>query len=96
MGVEIVKLFPCEAAADPEFVKAILGPSRWTKLLTTGLRDVSPDGLAAWFEAGACAVGLGRELIPKDQVDAGDFEAVTRRVKEVREWARHARSTTKK
>jgi len=93
MGVEIVKLFPCEAAGGPGFARAILGPSPWTRILPTGLRDVSQKGLAAWFEAGACAIGLGRELIPKDRVEAGDYAAVTRRVQEVCEWVRDARAS---
>lgn len=96
MGVEIVKLFPCEAAGGPEFAKQILGPSPWTKFLPTSLGDVSPEGLATWFHAGACAIGLGRELIPENYVEAGDYAAVTRRVKEVSEWVRAARPNTKK
>ena len=96
MGVEFVKLFPCEAAGGPRFVRELLGPSPWTRLLPTSLRDVSPEGLAAWFEAGACAIGLGRELIPKDHVAAGDYAAITRRVQEVCEWGRDARTNTKK
>lgn len=95
MGVEIVKLFPCEAAGGPSFVRAILGPSPWTRLLPTNLREVSPEGLAEWFEAGASGIGLGRELISQDLVEAGDFAAVTRRVQEVREWVRHARANTR-
>lgn len=96
MGVEIVKLFPCEAAGGPDFVRQILGPSPWTRLLPTSLRDVSPEGLAAWFEAGVCAIGLGRELIPNDRVQAGDYAAVTRRVREVCEWVGAARTIKKK
>ncbi|MEI6715251.1 MAG: bifunctional 4-hydroxy-2-oxoglutarate aldolase/2-dehydro-3-deoxy-phosphogluconate aldolase [Verrucomicrobiota bacterium] len=96
LGVEIVKLFPCEAAGGPNFAKQILGPSPWTRLLPTSLGDVSPEGLAAWFQSGACAIGLGRELIPKDYVEAGDYASVTRRVKEVSEWVKAARTNTKK
>ena len=96
MGVEIVKLFPCEAAGSPDFVRQILGPSPWTRLLPTSLRDVSSKGLSTWFEAGACAIGLGRELIPKDRVDVGDYAAVTHRIEEVCEWIRAARTNKKK
>lgn len=95
MGVEIVKLFPAEAAGGPDFVREILGPAPWTKLLPTSLCDVSPNGLAAWFNAGVCAVGIGRELIPKDYVETADYAAITRRVKEVLEWVSAARTNTK-
>ena len=96
MGVEIVKLFPCEAAGGTDFVRQILGPSPWTRFLPTSLGDVSPEGLATWFEAGACAIGLGRELIPKEHVESGDYAAVTCRVQEVREWVRAARTRKEK
>lgn len=96
MGVEIVKLFPCEAAGGARSAKEFLGPSPWTRFLPTGLSDVSPEGLATWFQAGACAIGLGRQLIPKDLVETGDFAAVTRRVNQVREWVGAARTDTKK
>ncbi len=93
MGVEIVKLFPCEAAGGKDFIKSILGPSPWTRLLPTSLGDVSRDGLAAWFKAGACAVGIGCELISKDCVAAGDYATVTRRVQEVWGWVRESSET---
>jgi 2-dehydro-3-deoxyphosphogluconate aldolase/(4S)-4-hydroxy-2-oxoglutarate aldolase len=91
MGVEIVKLFPCEVAGGPKFVREIRGPSPWTKLLASGLSNVSPESLTLWFEAGVCAIGLGRELIPKDSVETGDYAAITRRVKNVCDWIRAAR-----
>ena len=96
IGVEIVKLFPCEAAGGPDFARQILGPSPWTRFLPTSLGDVSPAGLATWFEAGACAIGLGRELIPKESVEAGDYVAVTSRVREIRDWVNAARKNKKK
>jgi 2-dehydro-3-deoxyphosphogluconate aldolase/(4S)-4-hydroxy-2-oxoglutarate aldolase len=96
MGVEIVKLFPCEATCGPDFVKQLLGPSPRTRVLPTGLRNISQAGLAAWFQAGACAVGIGRELIPNNHVEAGDYAAVTLRVKEVCEWVKPARANRRK
>lgn len=96
LGVEVVKLFPCEAAGGAAFVKQLLGPSPRTRVLPTGLRDISEAGLAAWFQAGACAVGIGRELIPANLVQAGDYAAVTLRVKEVCEWVKAARANRRK
>jgi 2-dehydro-3-deoxyphosphogluconate aldolase/(4S)-4-hydroxy-2-oxoglutarate aldolase len=92
MGVEIVKLFPCEAAGGPPFVKAILGPSPWTRLMPTGLSGVSRESLALWFKAGACAVGIGSEMIKKEFVAARDYDAITRRAAEIRQWVRQARA----
>lgn len=93
MGVEIIKLFPAQAAGGPGFVKQLLGPAPATRILPTGIGEVSVESLATWFKAGVCGVGLGRELIQSDRVAAGDFEAVARRVAEVREMVRLARTS---
>ncbi|MFM8706727.1 MAG: bifunctional 4-hydroxy-2-oxoglutarate aldolase/2-dehydro-3-deoxy-phosphogluconate aldolase [Planctomycetia bacterium] len=91
MGVEIVKLFPAGAAGGPDFIRQVLGPSPATRLLPTSIGEVSVEAIAQWFEAGACCVGLGGELIQLDRIAAGDFAAVSRRVAEVREMLRQAR-----
>lgn len=91
MGVEIVKLFPARAAGGPEFIRQLRGPAASTRVLATGIGEVSAAGLVAWFSAGACGVGIGGDLIRPDHVAAGDFEAVTQRVKEVRDMVRLAR-----
>ena len=92
MGVEIVKLFPAQAAGGADFIKQILGPSPATRLLPTSIGEVSAQALSTWFKAGACGVGIGGELVQPDRIAAGDFAAVSRRVAEVREMVRHARS----
>jgi 2-dehydro-3-deoxyphosphogluconate aldolase/(4S)-4-hydroxy-2-oxoglutarate aldolase len=91
MGVEIVKLFPARAAGGPDFIRQVLGPSPATRLLPTSIGEVSVEVLTQWFEAGACCVGLGGELIQLDRIAAGDFAAVSQRVAEVREMVRQAR-----
>lgn len=90
-GVEIVKMFPCEAAGGPGFVKAVLGPSPWTRILPTGVEDANQATIAEWVKAGACALGLGRTLIDKKAVDSGDYAAIGRRAKQILEWIREAR-----
>ena len=95
MGAEIVKLFPARAAGGPDFIKQILGPCPATRLLPTSIGEVSVAALATWFQAGACAFGLGGELIQPDRIAAGDFAGVTSRVAEVRDMVRQARTGTK-
>ena len=90
-GVEIVKLFPCELVGGPEFVKALLGPCPWTRIMPTGIREVSKAGLAAWFKAGIVAAGIGRELVRKEFLDQRDYPALTRRAQEIRQWIQEAR-----
>lgn len=90
-GVEIVKLFPCELVGGPEFVKALLGPSPWTRIMPTGIREVTRAGIAAWFKAGIVAAGIGRELLKKEYLEQRDYAAITRRAAEIRQWIQEAR-----
>ncbi len=90
-GVEIVKLFPCELVGGPEFVKALLGPSPWTRVMPTGIRHVTKEGLAEWFKAGIVAAGVGRELFKKEFIDQKDFAGLARRAAEIRQWIQEAR-----
>ena len=90
-GVEIVKLFPCELVGGPEFVKALLGPCPWTRIMPTGIRNVTKSGLAEWFKAGIVAAGIGRELLKKEFLEHRDYDAITRRAAEIRQWIKEAR-----
>ncbi len=79
-GVEIVKVFPGETVGGPAFIKAVLGPRPWTRIMPTG--GVSPDekNLRAWFDAGAACVGMGSNLVRKESVQSGDFDAIQQNV----------------
>lgn len=76
LGAEIVKLFPADALGGADFVKAVLGPRPWTRIMPTG--GVSPDekNLGEWFSAGAACVGMGGKLIRADWLKEGNFAAM--------------------
>jgi len=95
LGVEIVKLFPGDSVGGPSFVKAILGPSPWTRLMPTGGVDATKESITAWFKAGTAAVGIGSDLIRKDLIAAGDYAAITAKTAEVLSWIREVRSEMK-
>jgi len=77
--------------AGPAFLRAILGPSPRTRILATGLAEVSPASLAEWFKAGVVAVGIGRELFRKELLDRRDYDGITQRASEMVQWVRAAR-----
>jgi 2-dehydro-3-deoxyphosphogluconate aldolase/(4S)-4-hydroxy-2-oxoglutarate aldolase len=83
LGCEVVKLFPAETLGGPDFVKAVLAPRPWTRLMPSG--GVSPDeaNLKAWFGAGVACVGMGSKLIRADWLKAGDFNAIESLTREV-------------
>jgi 2-dehydro-3-deoxyphosphogluconate aldolase/(4S)-4-hydroxy-2-oxoglutarate aldolase len=91
LGCEIVKLFPGGAAGGPEFVKAVLGPMPWTRLMPTGGVEMSEASLKAWFDAGVVAVGAGGGLVPKALVEARDFKGLEAHVRQAIELARRVR-----
>ena len=96
LGVEIVKLFPGDSVGGPNFVKAILGPSPWTRLMPTGGVEPTKESITAWFKAGTAAVGIGSNLIRKDLIAAGDYAAITAKTAEVLSWIREIRAEMKR
>lgn len=82
LGCEIVKVFPGTQVGGPEFVKAVLGPMPWTKIMPTGGVDPTEASLRAWFGAGIVAAGIGSKLISQDLLDAGDYAGIEARVRD--------------
>ena len=81
-GCEIVKVFPGSQVGGPEFVRAVLGPMPWTKIMPTGGVDPDEASLKAWFGAGIVAAGIGSKLIPKDLIAARDWAGLEARVRQ--------------
>jgi 2-dehydro-3-deoxyphosphogluconate aldolase/(4S)-4-hydroxy-2-oxoglutarate aldolase len=92
LGVEIVKVFPADSVGGPQFVKSILGPCPWTRIMPSGGVEATKESVTAWFKAGVSAVGMGGNLIPKDRLEAGDYAAISARVAQVLGWIREARN----
>jgi 2-dehydro-3-deoxyphosphogluconate aldolase/(4S)-4-hydroxy-2-oxoglutarate aldolase len=92
LGVEIVKVFPGSSVGGPAFVKSVLGPHPWTRIMPTGGVDATRESIAGWFGAGVTCVGAGSKLIRKDLVAAGDFDAIAEKVAQVLAWIREARA----
>ena len=83
LGVEIVKVFPGDSVGGPEFVKSILGPCPWTRIMPTGGVSDTRESLSAWFKAGVAAVGIGGDLIKKEYLETGNFDAMAARTAEI-------------
>jgi 2-dehydro-3-deoxyphosphogluconate aldolase/(4S)-4-hydroxy-2-oxoglutarate aldolase len=82
LGCEIVKVFPGGSVGGPEFVKAMLGPCPWTRIMPTGGVDATEESLTKWFKAGVACVGIGSNLITKDLLAAKDYAGVEKKVGE--------------
>ena len=74
-GCEVVKVFPGDVLG-PKFVKGLMAPMPWTRIMVTGGVEPTEENLKGWFAAGAFAVGMGSKLFPKDKVTAADWAYV--------------------
>ncbi|HZW15585.1 MAG TPA: bifunctional 4-hydroxy-2-oxoglutarate aldolase/2-dehydro-3-deoxy-phosphogluconate aldolase [Brevundimonas sp.] len=81
LGCDIVKLFPGASVGGPDFVKAVLGPMPWAKIMPTGGVDPDEASIAKWFGSGIVAAGMGSKLITDAAVKAGDWAGIEAQVK---------------
>ena len=79
-GCEIVKVFPGGSVGGPDFVKNVLGPMPWSKIMPTGGVDTSEESLKKWFGAGIVACGIGSNLITKELLAAKDYGGIEKKV----------------
>ena len=82
LGCEIVKIFPGTQVGGPEFVKAVLGPMPWTRLMPTGGVDPTEESVRAWFGAGIVAAGMGSKLITSELLKAKDYAGIENKVRD--------------
>lgn len=76
-GCDLCKVFPGDVLG-PKFVKGLMAPMPWSKIMVTGGVEPTEENLSKWFKAGAFAVGMGSCLFPKEVVAAEDWAAITR------------------
>ena len=81
LGCDLCKVFPGDVLG-PKFVKGLLAPMPWSKLMVTGGVEPTEENLKGWFAAGVFCVGMGSKLFPKDKVAAGDWQYVTDKCRE--------------
>jgi 2-dehydro-3-deoxyphosphogluconate aldolase / (4S)-4-hydroxy-2-oxoglutarate aldolase len=91
LGVEICKIFPGSSVGGPDFVKDLLGPMPWTRIMPTGGVDATEESVTHWIKAGVACVGMGSKLFPKDVMAAGEYSKITEKVKAVLGWVKAAR-----
>lgn len=87
LGAEIVKIFPAKQIGGPAFIKNILGPCPWTKIMSTGGVEPTEENLKEWFEAGAYCVGMGSRLMIKDGQGNYDLKAIEETTRKALEYA---------
>ncbi|CAM3781937.1 bifunctional 4-hydroxy-2-oxoglutarate aldolase/2-dehydro-3-deoxy-phosphogluconate aldolase [Alicyclobacillus pomorum] len=88
-GADTLKLFPA-GPLGPAYLKDLLGPFHGTSFIPTG--GITVDNAADFLRAGAIGVGMGSALVPKHEVEAGDWSSITRRASELMRRIREVQS----
>ncbi|HWJ04520.1 MAG TPA: bifunctional 4-hydroxy-2-oxoglutarate aldolase/2-dehydro-3-deoxy-phosphogluconate aldolase [Steroidobacteraceae bacterium] len=91
LGCEIVKVFPGASVGGPDFVRSVMGPMPWTRIMPTGGVEPTEGSLRQWFGAGIVACGVGSNLITKDLLRAKDYAGIETKVREAIELGRRIR-----
>jgi 2-dehydro-3-deoxyphosphogluconate aldolase/(4S)-4-hydroxy-2-oxoglutarate aldolase len=71
LGASMVKVFPA-SKLGPEFIKELLAPLNYLKLLPTG--GINLQNFREYFKAGARGVGIGSGLFPAELINNGRWE----------------------
>jgi len=74
-GADYVKIFPCSAMGGASYLKALLAPFPFLKLIPTG--GVTLDTAESFLRSGARALGVGSDLVNLAAVDAGHPETIS-------------------
>jgi 2-dehydro-3-deoxyphosphogluconate aldolase/(4S)-4-hydroxy-2-oxoglutarate aldolase len=75
-GADIIKVFPA-TSLGPKYFKDLRGPFPDIRLMPTG--GVTIDNVGEWIAAGACAVGVGSDLLDKKAIEEERYEVLTER-----------------
>ena len=82
LGAEVVKIFPGSEVGGPSFVKAVMGPFKWSSIMPTGGVEPTEESLSKWFAAGVHCVGMGSKLFVKNADGEFDYTGLTQKVKD--------------
>jgi 2-dehydro-3-deoxyphosphogluconate aldolase/(4S)-4-hydroxy-2-oxoglutarate aldolase len=74
-GADYVKIFPCSAVGGASYLKALLAPFPFLKIIPTG--GVTLQTATDFINAGARALGVGTDLVNLAAIDAGKPETIT-------------------
>ncbi len=74
-GADYVKVFPCSAVGGASYLKALLAPFPDLKLIPTG--GVTLQTADSFLRAGACALGVGSDLVNLAAIDNRSPEIIT-------------------
>ena len=88
-GADMVRVFPCSALGGPSYLKALKAPLPQIDLFPSG--GVTLQNAAAFIDAGACVLGVGRDLVDLTSLREGRLDRIAERAHLFMELVRDAR-----
>ncbi len=79
-GADAVKIFPCGNVGGAKYIKALKGPFPQIEMVPTG--GVNAQNIGEFLKAGACACGVGGELVDNRTVSEGRFDVIEERARQ--------------
>jgi 2-dehydro-3-deoxyphosphogluconate aldolase/(4S)-4-hydroxy-2-oxoglutarate aldolase len=92
-GADLIKIFPCAQVGGPTYLHALKAPFPDVHFVAAG--GVNQQTVAAFIAAGAAAIGVGNELIPKKSVQHRDAHWITELARRFLSAVHEARSQGK-
>jgi 2-dehydro-3-deoxyphosphogluconate aldolase/(4S)-4-hydroxy-2-oxoglutarate aldolase len=92
-GADFVKVFPCAQWGGASYIRALRAPFPHVPLVASG--GVNQQTAAEFIVAGAVAIGVGAELIPKKAVQQRDERWITELTRRFLAIIQEARSRTR-
>lgn len=74
-GADLLKLFPCAPWDGVAYLKSLLGPFPQARFIASG--GINQQTAADFIRAGAVAIGVGTELVPRQAVHQRDRRWIT-------------------
>lgn len=90
-GADLVKVFPT-SVVGPAYLKAVLGPLPYLKMVPTG--GVKVENAGEFIKAGAAALAVGGNLVSKKAVAGKDWEWISRTAAAFVQEVKKARTQT--
>ena len=91
-GGDLVKVFPVKSLGGAAYIRALRGPFPDLPLVPTGGVDL--NNVADFIRAGATAVGVGSELVPREVLGSGNYQSIAARAERFVTAVAHARRST--
>jgi 2-dehydro-3-deoxyphosphogluconate aldolase/(4S)-4-hydroxy-2-oxoglutarate aldolase len=79
-GADAVKIFPCGNVGGAKYIKALKGPFPQIEMIPTG--GVNLETVGEFLKAGACAVGVGGELVDAKCMKEGRYDVIEERARQ--------------